>query len=142
MEPTIYKPSLYQQNSLFTLTAYFKDGNKFKGHSWRQEVRGKTRNVDHEHAYKRMLEMATRCKCATNKKGCFYCNSTTIILYCNLTDAILYKATYKNKKVETQLHFVEDSKKNVFLNKINGLEVLTESKEHARKNWRFVVNNE
>jgi hypothetical protein len=136
---SLKKSSAYQDNSIFTLAAIFKDGNRFRAHSWRQEVRGKKRLVDHKNAWLRLYNLATTCTCGKNPVNkCFVCNHTVIMIYCNLNDNLLFKSTYKNVKVTSDLGFITNDKTgSVFLSSINGKSIKAQSFEHAKKNFIF-----
>lgn len=130
-------PSIYQSNSLFTLAAWFKDGNKTYCHSWRQEIRSKTQLVDQEHAYKRLFNLATTCTCKINSRNCFYCNHQSIIIYCNLTDKMIFKSSHKNVRALSDLTFGTSEKGSVFLTRLNGESMNQLSVLHAKQNFKF-----
>lgn len=130
--------SMYQANSLFTLSAVFKDGNKTKCHSWRQEIRSKELKVDQEHAWKRLYQLATVCTCRNDSKKCFACNHKVLTIYCNLTDQPVYKAAYQKMKYMADLHFATgESTGNNYLIHINETKVFNLAREHAKKNFTF-----
>lgn len=135
------KTTIYQDNSLFTLVAIFKDGNKFRAHSWRQEIRGKNRKVDHRNAWQRLYNLATTCTCNKNPVNkCFWCNHTTILIYCNITDQLVFKSNYKNIKVTSDLGFYTNDKTGSnFLISLNGQNVQSKSFEHSKRNFNFVA---
>lgn len=134
-------PSIYQANSLFTLSAWFKDGNKTYCHSWRQETRSKTNLVDHQHAYNRMKQLATVCTCRINSRNCFYCNHQVILIFCNLTDKQIFKSAHKVEKMFSDLTFGTSMKGSTFLSKINGESVSQLSVLHAKQNLNFYQHN-
>jgi hypothetical protein len=129
--------STFQAASLFTLSAIFKDGNKTKCHSWRQEIRTKLLQVDQEHAHKRFIHLATTCTCKINSRNCFYCNHQSILIYCNVTDQLVFKIAHKTVKMISDLSFGIGKEGSVFLTKINSDSVTKLSVAHAKENIKF-----
>lgn len=133
--------STFQASSLFTLSAQFKDGNKTKCHSWRQEIRTKEFKVDQEHAYMRMIQLAENCTCRINPKNCFSCNHQSILIFCNLTDQLIYKLAHKKIKMMLSLSWGTSENGNVYLTNINGTPVTKLAVQHSKQNIQFNNNN-
>lgn len=134
--------SMYQANSLFTLSAVFKDGNKAKLHSWRQEIRTKIKTIDQEHPYKRLVSVAEVCTCRNNAARCFHCNHKYILIICNLTDTIIYKRVHNKLNQLIQLRFGTTEKGNTFLTFIGSENVVKNSMLHGKKNFLFNETNQ
>ena len=129
--------SMEQAGSLFTLSALFKDGNKFKCHSWRQELRDKVKRIDQQNAYTRLKQLATTCTCQRNARKCFFHNHNTILIYCNITDSLVYKLTYGREKYLADLYFHTNETGHNYLRAVNGVDVTPLAKKHSLSNVEF-----
>lgn len=137
----IHFPTRVQACSLFTLSAVFKDGNKMKLHSWRQEIRTNKPKIDHAHAWKRLEQLATVCTCNRKPSGCFACNHSFITIYCNLTDAPILRSVYGKMKYCADLHFADSDKGHTYLIKINGSGVWELVKAHIKNHYDYYQLN-
>lgn len=134
-------PTRVQAHSLFTLSALFKDGNKAKLHSWRQEIRTNKPIIDHNHAWKRLFQLATVCTCQKKTSGCFLHQHQFITIYCNLTDQALFRSIYGKAKYCSDLHFADSDKGHTYLIKINSVDVWQLVKAHTKDHYQYYLLN-
>lgn len=133
--------SIPQANSLFTITALFKDNTRTRLHSWRQEVKGKDQLCDQRHAYERLKMLSETCKCTREPESCFACNHCTILIYCNITDTVIYKSVYKKIKSIADLNFMVAESGSTYLCAVNNVNTTKLAIAHSKMNRIYFNNN-